>query len=120
MEDIHNTLEACKSASLAAENINYQARLVFDVEYGGAIYQADKKSFDELMLAINQDVLPDNFYWIDKLNNKVPMTKVQLKELADVIFARRFALFDEHQRRKEGLRAATAVEHLFGSSSAPA
>lgn len=113
MEDIHNTLEDCKAASLNAENMNYPSRLDFDVEYSGATYQADTKSYMEIISALSQNELPIDFYWVDKNNNKIPFDKQKLQGLANVIFLKRFSVFDGHQKRKEVMRNATAVEGLF-------
>jgi hypothetical protein len=113
MVDIHNPLEYCKLASLAAQNENFSNKLDFDVEYAGAIYQADTNSFNSMTQALAQEPFPDAFYWVDKANNKVPMTKSQLQELSALVFAKRFELFDAHQNRKNRLRIAASIEELF-------
>jgi hypothetical protein len=113
MDDNHNALEDCKSASLAAENANYLTRLSIDIQYSGSTYQADPKSYSEILAARSQTELPVDFYWVDKDNNKVVFTKEQLQELANVIFLKRLALFKEHQDKKETIRNAASIEALF-------
>lgn len=113
MDENHNPLEQCKVASLAAENMSFPARLNFAVEYNGAAFQADPKSYLEITQALQQEMLPNNFYWVDRSNNLVPMTRENLQGLANVIFARRFELFNEHQKTKQKIRNAKTVEQIF-------
>lgn len=113
MDENHAPLEECKLASLAAENLNFPSKLNFEIEYAGALYQADSKSYEMMLGALAVD-LPDGFYWLDKNNNRVLMTKAVLQELASSVQKERFRLFNEHQNRKEKMRNATDVSQLFG------
>ena len=113
MSENQRSLEDCKAASLAAENLVFKSRLDFDVVYAGATYQADPESYTELLAAVAQTELPADFYWVDKDNNKVIFTKQQLQELANVVFLKRLSIFKEHQERKEIMRNATTIEALF-------
>jgi hypothetical protein len=113
MAENQRSLEDCKAASLAAENLVFKSRFDFDVEYGEATYQADPESYTEILAAVAQTELPADFYWVDKDNNKVAFTKQQLQELANVIFLKRLALYKEHQDRKDVMRNATTIEALF-------
>lgn len=101
------------SAQLEAAKLNYKPQLVFDVEYNGATYQADPESYEAMLAAAAQPVLPTDFYWLDKANNRVPFTSQQIKELTALVFNRRLALFTELQDRKARYRAATTVPELF-------
>ena len=113
MSENQRSLEECKIASLIAENDNFKTRFNFDVVYAGATYQADLKSYTEIIAAVAQTELPVDFYWVDKDNNKVVFTKQQLQELANVVFLKRLSIFKEHQERKEIMRNATTIEALF-------
>lgn len=113
MEKNYYSLENCKIASLTAETANYLERLNFNVEYAGAIYQADPDSYSKIIAATSQTELPLDFYWIDNDNNKVACNMQNLQELANVIFLKRFFLFKEHQNRKEIIKNATTVDGLF-------
>lgn len=113
MTENTRSIEDCKAASLAAENLNVKTRFEFDVVYAGATYQADPASYSEILAAIAQTQLPDNFYWVDKNNNKVSMTKTNLQELALLVQTERFRIFDAHQNRKAQIRNATEISQLF-------
>jgi hypothetical protein len=113
MNENNNSLELCKQASLTAENILFTKRLDFDVEYAGATYQADPASYSEIVAAAAQTQLPDNFYWIDKNNNKVAFLKSDIEQLLAIVFEKRFQLFSEHQAKKEKIRNAESVQQIF-------
>lgn len=100
-------------AYLTALNLAFERDLFFDVEYNGATYQADPESYEAMLAAAAQPVLPTDFYWLDKANNRVPFTSQQIKELTALVFNRRLALFTELQDRKARYRAATTVPELF-------
>jgi len=99
---------------LSYVNDNYPAdKLFFDVEYNDHTFQADPKSFSEMIYALSIDVFPDNYYWIDKENNKVIITKEDLQNLVSKIAKERFRIFNEHQERKNKIRNATQITDLF-------
>ena len=107
------TLNNAKKAQLEAVKMNLDEQLVFDVEYYGAIYQADPKSYSAMLSSISHDVLPDGFFWVDKENNKNYLTMKQLKELAFMVGEKRFRVFEALQIRKDKIKQATSVDELF-------
>jgi hypothetical protein len=113
MTENSRSLDDYKAASLAAENQNYPARLNFTVEYAGATYQADPESYSEILAAAQQTELPTDFYWLDINNNKIPFNKQKIQELANIVFLKRLAVFNQHQNRKQIMKNATIIEDLF-------
>lgn len=113
METKNSTLDNGKLAQLEAVNINFPDKLNISVLFEGHEYQADPKSYQEIISALVHANLPNNFYWVDTENNKVPMNKDQLSKLAETIANKRFLIFDKHQRRKHKIRNATTLEDLF-------
>lgn len=112
MNDITKTLEECKFAQLTAIKANYPDNLNIEVEYAGHTYQADQKSYLEMLFALLQPQLPDNFYWLDKSNNKIPVTKQNLQELANLVFLKRFDIFNQYQTKKLAIKNASSIESL--------
>lgn len=113
MDENHATLEQAKQAQLEALKISYAAAMNFEVELDGHKYQADSKSYSEVIAAVSQETLPDNFYWLDAQNVKVAFDQAKLKQLSHAIFSRRLELFNILQDKKEGVRTATEVSQVF-------
>lgn len=112
MENNTASLEDGKLAQLEAFRHDYLASLEFDVEFNGSVYQAGETSYARLLSVLPVE-LPVGFYWVDKGNNKVPLTKENLVELASVIQAKRFEMFVAYQDRKDQIRSATQMSELF-------
>lgn len=47
--------------------------------------------------------LPENFFWLDKFNNKVPMTVEQFKTFADLVITNYFTQFTNYVDQKQML-----------------
>jgi hypothetical protein len=113
MEENHPTLEQAKLAQIEALNISYAEFFVFDVELDGHRYQADIKSYSEMLAAAAQPSLPDDFYWLDSENYRVPFDSQKLQQLVSMVFAKRLELFKDLQDKKQGVRDATEINQLF-------
>jgi hypothetical protein len=105
-------LDAAKLAQLEALNQNLEKDLNFDIVFEGATFQADTKSYQEILNSLVTE-LPPNFYWVDKDNNKISMNKEKLQLIANLIQAKRFEIFNLHQINKDKVRAATSLAGLF-------
>lgn len=110
MTDIN--LEAAKLAQLDALSQNLEKDLNFDVVFEGSTYQADSKSYQEMIFSLASE-LPENFYWVDKENNKISMTKEKLQAIVNLIQTKRFEIFNQYQLKKDKVRSALSIEDIF-------
>jgi len=93
---------------------NYESELNSNITYMNTEFQADEKSQNLISktLIASGGSLPDDFYWLDVYNNKVPMTYTDLQGLANAILLRRQQLFDKLQTLKAQVRNATSITEL--------
>lgn len=83
-----------------------------DIAYMNTTFQADKNSVDTLSKVLAVGSVPTGFYWVDSLNNKVPMTYADLQGLANAILVRNQVNFDKLQALKVKVKAATTLQDL--------
>jgi len=105
-------LEAAKLAQLDAVNMNFNNQLEFNVTFENRTYQANTESYQQMIFYFLAN-LPEDFYWVDINNNKIPMTKEKLQQLITLIQTKRFELFNLHQLNKDKIRSATQLTELF-------
>lgn len=100
-------LEDYKKSQHSAINDSFHyATEVKNVEvlYKNEIYQADKKSRERLLFMVNNNTLPENFYWLDKNNNKNYLTKEELFELLNLMNEKYFYYFNKMTEIKNMIR----------------
>jgi len=83
-----------------------------DINYMNTTFQADKKSQDLIVSVLSAGSVPTGFFWLDSLNNQVPMTYTQLQGLSGAILARGQANFVKLQSLKAKVKAATTQADL--------
>jgi hypothetical protein len=108
-----NHIEQAIAAQIEALNTNFPQLLEIEVEYGGHTYQGGQKSYIEMVSALLMESLPEDFFWIDKYNNRVPFSRADLQALTQIVFNARFEIFQAHQNRKQLVKNATSLEDLF-------
>lgn len=94
--------------------LTFQEKLVADIVYMGATFSANdysQKTLASVLIALT-DATPVGFYWVAKNNAHVAMTFAQLKGLANAIFMRRWAAFQELTNKKAQVDAATSKTAL--------
>ena len=105
-------LEYFKNKKIQELHSEYEKANSKDVEYMDTTFQADSKSQDIIAKVLSVGSVPDNFYWLDKYNNKVPMSYEGLQGLANAILARNQQNFDKLQLKKELVRKVESIEEL--------
>ena len=83
-----------------------------DISYMNTTFQADPDSVDMLSKVLAVGSVPTGFYWIDSLNNKVPMTYTDLQGLANAILVRNQANFDKYQSLKNQVKQAATISDI--------
>ena len=83
-----------------------------DIAYMNTTFQADKNSVDTLSKVLAVGSVPTGFYWLDSLNNKVPMSYADLQGLANAILVRNQTNFDKFQTLKAQVKTATTQAEL--------
>ena len=84
----------------------YRKANSFDISYVNTTFQADKSSIDTISSILAGGAVPPNFYFLDTLNKKVPMTFKQLQGLNLAIISRKQANFDIYQTNKTLIKNA--------------
>lgn len=93
----------------------YHTALTADVVYMATTFQADESSIkvlNDTITALDATTAPAGFYWLDKANNKVPMTYAELKGLATAIALRGQALFGTRFDKKVAIIAALTIAEV--------
>ena len=83
-----------------------------DIDYMNTTFQADKESQDLIVSVLSAGSVPDGFFWLDSINNKVPMTYTELQGLSGAILVRNQANFIHLQDLKAQVKAATTKAEL--------
>ena len=83
-----------------------------DIAYMDTIFQVDKKSQDLIVSALSAGSVPTGFFWLDKVDNKVAMTFVQLQGLSGTILIRNQNNFVKMQELKAQVKATDTQEEL--------
>jgi len=78
----------------------YETANELDISYMTTTFQADKKSQDLIVSVLSAGVVPAGFFWVDSLNNQVPMTYVELQGLSGSILTRNQVNFAKLQTLK--------------------
>ena len=107
-------LAQAKTAKLVELKTAYEADVNADIAYMNTTFQADQKSQDMItkVLAASGGKLPAGFFWLDALNNHVPMTFADLQGLANAILLRGQQLFAKYQQLKAQVNAATTPDEV--------
>ena len=94
--------------------MKYEEEIQSDIQYMDTTFQADEKSQDTIakVLSASGGTLPSGFFWLDALNNQVPMTYSNLQGLANTILLRGQQAFAKYQSLKAQNKSATDVETL--------
>lgn len=95
-----------REAKLKSAIENYNTLISDDVDYMETTFQADKESQDLITSVLSVGSVPDNFYWLDKENNRIEMTFLQLQGLSKEILIRSQSAFAVLQDQKEFIGTA--------------
>jgi hypothetical protein len=105
-------LENAKSVKIQELTAAYENALDQDVSYNGHIYQADLASRNQLATVLAVGSVPSNFFWKTLANEKIPMTYIDLQELAGVMLIQGFVAFDKLDNLKTTTRSLTTVADI--------
>jgi hypothetical protein len=108
------TLDVLKVTTSNTLADNFVTAIGQSVSYMGTTFQADKDSRDKLVevLISCKDTLPVGFYWVDALNNQVPMTLLELQGLSQAMMAQGWTAFQKLQTLKTKANAASSAKVL--------
>lgn len=87
----------------------YETAIQLPVSYLTTTFQADADSQLVLTKTLSAGSVPTGFFWMDSLNNQVPMTFTQLKGLAAAMLTQGQTAFANLQVKKTAVRAATTA-----------
>jgi len=107
-----STFEQLQARKLNELEVSYNTANQKDIAYMDAVFQADNKSQDTIAKVLSVGVVPDDFYWNDKANNKVSMVYTDLQGLAVEILSRNQISFDKLQTLKAQVNSATTQAEL--------
>jgi len=82
------------------------------VSFKGTTFQADEESRARLLSTLaawTATTLPTGFFWVDSLNNQVPMTYTDLQNLLAAGATQFFTAFQRLQTLKGQINSATTV-----------
>ncbi len=82
------TVTEVQQAKLSEIKTAYEQANQEDIAYLGTTFQADKYSQNLIVSVLSAGAVPDGFFWMDKANNQVAMTYVELQGLSGAILAR--------------------------------
>ena len=106
------TLPDAVVAKIAQLTQAYQDAIQQPVAYMDTMFQADNDSQDVISKTLSPGVIPLDMSWLDIDNIPILMTFEQLQGLSGVILAQGWAAFQNLQRCKTDVRAATTVEDV--------
>ena len=103
------TLAQAQLTQITTLEAAYTVAIQLPVSYMGSTFQADSDSQDLLTKCLVAGAVPTGFYWLDAINEKVPMTFAQLQGLAGTMLMQGQIAFDNLQTKKTAVRAALTV-----------
>jgi len=92
----------------------YETALDIDIPYMGTTFQANKYSRDLIVSVLSAGSLPAGFFWLDTLNNQVPMIFTELQGLSSAIVNRNQLEFVHRLSLKSQANLATTQVQLDG------
>ena len=101
-----------KVAKLQEIEEQYLQALDLDIPYMGTAFQADKYSRDLVVTILSAGAVPSGFFWLDALNNQVPMTYSELQGLSAEMIQRGQLDFVNRLALKTQLSSATTQSDL--------
>jgi len=102
-------LEQAKIVKGAEIQAGYDYANALPIDYMATTFQADKDSQDLVVSVLSAGAVPDGFYWLDILNNKVTMTYADLQGLSQALLMRGQINFATRLALKTANKVATTV-----------
>lgn len=103
-------LNGAKQSKLNELKIAYKEANQADIAYMNTTFQADKDSQDLIVSVLSAGSVPTGFFWLDSLNNQVPMTYAELQGLSGAILARNQTNFIKYQGLKAKVNSAKTLK----------
>lgn len=110
---ILSPLAQAKLTQISTLKAAYTTAIQLPVAYMATTFQADDYSRKVLTECLAGDTVPDDFYWLDANNVKVPMTYVQAKGLANAMLVQNQPLFNNLFTKKTAVRDALTVADVL-------
>ena len=106
------TFAELQTAKLQDLETSYNKANELDIAYMATTFQADKNSQDLVVKVLSAGSAPSGFFWLDKANNQVAMTYVQLQGLSGAILTRNQTNFIKFQGLKSQVKLAKTQADL--------
>lgn len=105
-KDSQLTLDDIKAKKLLSLRDSYNEEITSNVTYMNTTFQADEYSQSLLAKCLSAGTVPNDFYWLDVSNTKIPMTFDALQGLSSAILIRGQRSFDNLQTKKAAVKIA--------------